>query len=403
MTLLYIEDFSGAGSSDSGGDLAAVGWSGSPLGITTAALAAGGTKSWLVTSTNQTNKSIANTSALNTIIAGMRFAASATATQFYFDFGQSNTASTTLGSTVGCAVSDFDGTGTLHLVDGANHEVAASAPGAIPYGTEFYFEMSCALRLAGSDPVQDVTVRIDGITVVSGTGMVCPPAAAGDANWRTIVLEWPTNNGDFPLTDMYVLDGIAEGTGANQWDSLLGPSSVCGYLPTADGAVQLSPIGHAANWQNVSQVPLDAFTYYNTNAGGNSQEDYFPLGANPHGFFPVDVQAVCCRATATLAVDSPGTLSALAKSAGGTVATVGTRVVTFADFPVGTADGITLSPPGSSGAWTVADFTGCSYGYSWAGTATNVVQVAQRLVLALGIFSLSPPAPPIGPRSTIIV
>lgn len=217
---------------------------------------------------------------------------------------------------------------------------------AIGASTSFVFvELSIVIHASAGT----VSVRFDGAEVLSLTGQ--NTAATGSALWDVVQL----GNGAVQTTfdDLYILDG----SGAAPLNAVLGDCRVDARYPTAEGASSAwTPLSGSDNALMVDETSSDDDTTYNSTATVNATDthvvqDAAVAGGTIYGVQLCILQKKTDSGTCSIApvvrhssTDYPGT------------ATNPTTSYAYALQPYGTN-------PGTSAAWTEADFNAAEFGY----------------------------------------
>jgi hypothetical protein len=151
---------------------------------------------------------------------------------------------------------------------------------AVPFGGTWNFlEFQIVMGTAGTGNNGSIIVRINGITVLSLSGLDTAFDNTPSVNNITIGYPYgfPSSGDGYNIDDLYVCDG--NGTVNN---TFLGDVHVVALYPTGPGeSTQWTPTGAAANWECVDDVPPnDGTTFISTSTVG--AKDMYTLGSLPN-------------------------------------------------------------------------------------------------------------------------
>lgn len=139
-----------------------------------------------------------------------------------------------------------------------------SAPGVIIAGVYAYVEFQVHVATVGGS----FTLRVNGNTVLSQTGINTDPAAAGSVD--TVEIRGAGGGGTCFFDDFYLFDT----TGAAN-NSFAGPVRVYTALPTSDNTPLLwTPSTGTVHFSLVNGVPAESQTTYVFDAGVGNSDDY---------------------------------------------------------------------------------------------------------------------------------
>lgn len=193
--------------------------------------------------------------------------------------------------------------GRLDLYLGSFTLIASSAEGVIQLNTWHFVEMKIAVANSGT-----YEVRVDGVTVISGSGDTQAGSSA-NANMVRLVSPGPGSNVGYYFDDWYVCDGSGSVN-----DDFLGDKVVFTIFPNAAGdSTDFTP-STGNNFENVDETPADGdSTYVESDTGGD--RDLYNFGSAPFDTIDgIQVNAVVKKTDSTdfglrLTTKSSGTVS----------------------------------------------------------------------------------------------
>lgn len=237
--------------------------------------------------------------------------------------------------------------------------LGASAPFVFPGNAWFYFEVGATIGTSGS-----VTIRVNSIPVMTLTGVDTNGVASSVTTLNRIaVFSYSNSNnvGQFPRANISLAHHyVCDDSGPAPQNTFLGDIRVQTLLPNAAGDLtQFTPVGGAANWQNVATVPPNPNVDYNTaatvgstdlfNTPSMSSLDTYILG--------VQVKTLCSKSDA-----GPRTVAPMIKS--GTTTAQGTVVA-----------------PSTNPRYMVSTYsTDPDTGLQWTQAAVDAVQIGYTIV-----------------------
>lgn len=134
-----------------------------------------------------------------------------------------------------------------------------SDPGLISTNIWYYIELKATL----SDTVGTAEVKVNGASVIAGTGLDTKNAGTATV-FDTVRLTGCNNNSDTRYDDFYLLNG--DGTSPNDY---LGDSKVELLLPTSDGTTtDWSLSTGTTHWELVDETPPNTTDYVFSNVDG---------------------------------------------------------------------------------------------------------------------------------------
>jgi hypothetical protein len=115
-----------------------------------------------------------------------------------------------------------------------------------------------------------VVIRVNGVIVLNLTNVNTKGSAAQSTMRRYGLQQGGADGNYFETQHWYLCDA----TGAAPWNTFLGDVRVQTLRPTSDDAVQFTPNGLPANWQNAASYPPKPFTNYNASANVGDQDTF---------------------------------------------------------------------------------------------------------------------------------
>ncbi len=244
----------------------------------------------------------------------------------------------------------FDTNGNLTVMRGS------TTLGSVPSGWNVsgaiwdYFEIGATIN--GS--TGSVAIKKNGQAILTLTNVNTQNSTIntfGTFDFRATPLNGNMNSPTFNVQHYTLCDN--SGTSNN---TFLGDVRVFPAPITANDAVQFTPTGNAANWQNVTTVPLNSGTDYN--AGGTvGMQDTFLATALPTSLGKVFAVAV----TAVMDKSDAGSRSAAPVVKSGTSVAVGTSLG-LSSTPLAFTT-IYETDPATGTAWTNAAASAAKPGY----------------------------------------
>lgn len=156
-----------------------------------------------------------------------------------------------------------DGSLSLYRGTSAGTLLGTSATGLVSVGVWYY----CELYSVIDDTTGAYEVRIDGVNVLSGSGV---DTRNGGTNPEITVFGLGRQSSDRTFyDDIYFITGDGVGVSGFQ-----GEITIEGIRPNGAGNyTQLTPTGSATNWQNVDDIPFST-TDYNSSATTGQKDTY---------------------------------------------------------------------------------------------------------------------------------
>lgn len=226
--------------------------------------------------------------------------------------------------------------------------IGTSPVGSFPLNSFFYLEIGTTI----STTVGTVTLRVNGATVLTLTGVNNQNTAVASINQ----VRFNGNSGNvLNATHYYFCDS----TGSSPTNTFLGDIRVIGIFPASNAAVQFTPNGLGANWQNAAKVPPVPLTDFNSDST-IGDTDLFNVTA-----VPASTTTVLGVQLSTLAYKSTAGNRSLASeiSSSGTIAngaTIGLSIT-----PLEQKDLFPLDPNGNI-AWSPTSLGSLEIGYKVA-------------------------------------
>ncbi len=308
----------------------------------------------------QTNGPLGDNWYLNSVIGGGSITRTLLAGANSFFFGGRFMPSTNVGSTNGCYINfnDVLGSEQFHVVflNGTPGSISVYRGGTL-LGTAnavvyvngavwSWVEVGATI----SSTVGTVTVRINGVTVISLTNV----NNQGSATSLTTVQQWSYiggGNGGIGMQHWYFCDN----SGGAPWNTFLGDVRVSGAFPTGAGSsTQFTPNGLASNYLNAAKMPPAPTTDYNSGSTvGNL--DLFTFGTAPASI----IYAVLAKVLAAKS-DSGGRSIQTALKSGATTA-LGNSTALSTSFVQHSS--VYETDPATSAQWTAAGYNALNGGY----------------------------------------
>jgi hypothetical protein len=236
----------------------------------------------------------------------------------------------------GMTLANTPTTGAANYSGGA--VIGSSAPLSIPMQGWQHVEIGGVIHAtAGS-----VVVRVNGLTVLNLTSVNTKGSAASATMRRYGFQQAGSQIGNFDTQHWYLCDA----TGAAPWNTFLGDVRVQTLRPTANDAVQMTPNGLAANWQNAASYPPVPFTNYNASATVGQQDTFVMQQIDPNDIvFGVHVKPLVYKN------DAGARSGASILKSGGT-----TAVGTTTNLSEGSAQLLSMyqTDPNTGAQWTAA-------------------------------------------------
>lgn len=233
----------------------------------------------------------------------------------------------------------------------ASGTIIGTSSGHTPVGAGewHYYEMKATLTTATTSTV---TVRLDGVTVLTITGVATSSVTGNVTNVQIVITGAATPNFD----DMYVCDttdGTATDGRANS--DFLGDVRVQTLLPSAAGdSTGWTPLS-GANYTNVDEVPANSTDYVSSSV--STTRDLYTL-ADLTGLVST-VYAVREHLYASKSDAGSVTIKPVLKESGGTI-TAETAQAPGTQFAIISGPMKTVKPSG--GVWTATDVNGLQAG-----------------------------------------
>ncbi len=225
--------------------------------------------------------------------------------------------------------------------------LGTSATGVVPSTGWFYVDCGIVISpTAGS-----VEVKINGTVVLNLTGQNTQNVSSGTVGTIAWFAQYQLG-----VTHCYITDT----TGSWPWNGFLGEVRVATLRPTANDAVQFTPVGQASNYLNAAEYPPVPGTDYHQTATVGDQDTFTQSGV-PAGYAYVVALNVksLCKQTVPLA---GANVSQVAKSSGVTGLSTTSRVISGPFL----LDGIFETDPNTGSPWAVAAASAATFGYKLA-------------------------------------
>jgi hypothetical protein len=244
--------------------------------------------------------------------------------------------------TLGVNASGF---ATVYRSTNAGTLLGTAVVGPVTIGAYNFFELKTTIDPSAGTAV----VRINGVEVLNLSGV--NTAQSGVASWDTFSLRCTNNNTDYD--DLYLLDS----SGAAPCNDFLGDCRVDARYPTAEGAASAwTPFSGTDNALMVDETAPDDDTTYNSTPTVGATDTHVVQDAPVPGALLYGVQ-LCL----SVKKSDAGTCSVAPVVRHSSVDYPGTA------FNPGTAYAYNITPygtnPGTSAAWTEADFNAAEFGY----------------------------------------
>ena len=188
----------------------------------------------------------------------------------------------------------FTGTGVLLVYRDNGSSLLGSVATSAPGNGWFYMEVFVTVSTTTSSSDGVITVKINGVTALSFTGINNNNGAAGSSNISSIGCA--ALGGQVYMTHVYMCDT----TGTTPWNTFLGDVRVQTLLPVANATVGFTPNGTNTNWQNVSTVPPNGNVDYNYSNTTGTQDtfDMSPMSNTLGTIYGVNVKTIANKTNA---------------------------------------------------------------------------------------------------------